>query len=75
MMPNNNWINFPKDPYDGQVFYYPPTEDCFTYIATFQKKLEKDNGLWLLIKIFLNLTRLLLIDRSLPYLEILQPFP
>ena len=43
-MPNNNWINFPENPYDGQVFYYPPTEDTFTYIAP-SKKQEKDNGL------------------------------
>ena len=26
-MPNDKWINFPKNPYDGQIFYYPPTED------------------------------------------------
>ena len=44
MMPNNNWINFPKDPMMDS-FYYPPTEDTFTYIATFKKKQEKDNGL------------------------------
>ena len=37
-MPNDKWINFPKDPYDGQVFYYPPTEDTFTYIAPSKKK-------------------------------------
>ena len=30
-MPNEKWINFPKDPYDGQIFYYPPTEDIFEY--------------------------------------------
>ena len=46
MMPNNNWINFPKDPYDGQVFYYPPTEDCFTYIAPSKKTGE---GQWIMI--------------------------
>ena len=46
MMPNNNWINFPKDPYDGQVFYYPPTEDTFTYIAPSKKIGE---GQWIMI--------------------------
>ncbi len=46
MMPNNNWINFPKDPYEGQVFYYPPTEDTFTYIAP-SKKTGK--GHWIMI--------------------------
>ena len=30
-MPNDKWINFPKNPYDGQIFYYPPTEDIFEY--------------------------------------------
>ena len=28
-MPNDKWIHFPKNPYDGQIFYYPPTEDIF----------------------------------------------
>jgi hypothetical protein len=46
MMPNNNWINFPKNPYDGQVFYYPPTEDTFTYIAPSKKIGE---GQWIMI--------------------------
>ena len=31
MKPDNNWIHFPKNPYDGQIFYYPPTEDIFEY--------------------------------------------
>ena len=26
-MPNDKWIHFPKNPYEGQIFYYPPTED------------------------------------------------
>ena len=46
MMPNNNWINFPKNPYDGQVFYYPDTEDTFTYIAPSKKTAE---GQWIMI--------------------------
>ena len=28
-MPNDKWIHFPKNPYDGQIFYYPPTKDIF----------------------------------------------
>ena len=31
-MTNNKWIHFPKNPYEGQVFYYPATKDTFTYI-------------------------------------------
>ena len=30
-MPNDKWIHFPKNPYEGQIFYYPPTEDIFVY--------------------------------------------
>ena len=47
MMPNNNWgINFPDNPYDGQVFYYPHTKDTFTYIVP---KIKSGTGEWLLI--------------------------
>ena len=31
-MTNNKWIHFPKNPYEGQVFYYPATKDTFTYV-------------------------------------------
>ena len=46
IMPNNNWINFPKNPYEGQIFYYPDTEDTFTYIAPSKKIGE---GQWVMI--------------------------
>jgi len=45
-MPNNNWINFPENPYEGQIFYYPDTEDTFTYIAPSKKTGE---GQWVMI--------------------------
>ena len=32
-MPNDKWIHFPKNPYEGQIFYYPPTEDIFEYVV------------------------------------------
>ena len=33
-MPSNNWgINFPDNPYEGQIFYYPHTQDTFTYVV------------------------------------------
>ena len=33
-MTNNNWgINFPDNPYEGQIFYYPHTQDTFTYVV------------------------------------------
>ena len=31
-MTNDKWIQFPKNPYEGQIFYYPATKDTFTYI-------------------------------------------
>ena len=31
-MTNDKWINFPKNPYEGQIFYYPDTKDTFTYV-------------------------------------------
>tara|TARA_R100001015_G_C4451209_1_gene41306 strand:+ start:329 stop:499 length:171 start_codon:yes stop_codon:yes gene_type:complete len=47
MKTDNNWgINFPKNPYDGQVFYYPHTKDTFTYIVP---KIQSGTGEWLLI--------------------------
>ena len=32
-MPNDKWIHFPKNPYESQIFYYPPTEDIFEYVV------------------------------------------
>ena len=47
MKTNNNWgINFPDNPYEGQVFYYPHTKDTFTYIVP---KIQSGTGEWLLI--------------------------
>ena len=45
-MTNDKWIYFPKNPYEGQVFYYPATKDTFTYVipTNFPEK-----GEWVLI--------------------------
>ena len=43
-MPNDKWIHFPKNPYEGQIFYYPHTKDTFTYIIP-RNEPEMDNGL------------------------------
>ena len=45
-MPNDKWIHFPKKPYDGQIFYYTPTKDTFTYVIP---KNEPEYGQWVLI--------------------------
>ena len=45
-MPNDKWIHFPKNPYEGQVFYYPATKDTFTYIIP---QNPPDDGQWVLI--------------------------
>ena len=53
-MPNNNWgINFPDNPYEGQIFYYPHTQDTFTYIIP---RKEPENGQWVVISydLFMN---------------------
>ena len=52
-MPNNNWIKFPKNPYEGQIFYYPATKDTFTYIIP---KGQSEYGQWVLISynLFMN---------------------
>ena len=42
-MPNDKWIHFPKNPYEGQIFYYPATKDTFTYIIP---KVKPKNGQW-----------------------------
>ena len=42
-MPNDKWIHFPKNPYEGQIFYYPATKDTFTYIIP---KDHPENGQW-----------------------------
>ena len=54
-MPNNKWINFPKNPYDGQIFYYPATKDTFTYVIP---KDHPEYGQWGLISydLFLKFT-------------------
>ena len=58
-MTNNKWIHFPKNPYEGQVFYYPATKDTFTYVIP--KKYPEnvyldDKGEWVLISydLFMN---------------------
>ena len=45
-MPNDKWIHFPKNPYEGQIFYYPHTKDTFTY---FNPRNEPENGQWVMI--------------------------
>ena len=45
-MPNDKWIHFPKNPYEGQVFYYPATKDTFTYVIP---KNYPDKGEWVMI--------------------------
>ena len=45
-MTNNKWIHFPKNPYEGQVFYYPATKDTFTYVIP---RNEPENGQWVMI--------------------------
>ena len=45
-MTNNKWIHFPKNPYEGQVFYYPATKDTFTYVIP---KNYPDKGEWVMI--------------------------
>ena len=45
-MPNDKWIHFPKNPYEGQVFYYPATKDTFTYVIP---KNYPDKGEWVMV--------------------------
>lgn len=45
-MTNHKWIHFPKNPYEGQVFYYPDTKDTFTYVIP---KNFPEKGEWVLI--------------------------
>ena len=45
-MPNDKWIHFPKNPYEGQIFYYPHTKDTFTYVIP---RNEPENGQWVMI--------------------------
>ena len=46
-MPNNNWgINFPDNPYEGQIFYYPHTQDTFTYVVP---KNQSGTGQWVMV--------------------------
>ena len=55
-MTNNKWIDFPKNPYEGQVFNYPATKDTFTYVIP---KNYPDKGEWVLISynLFMNFTK------------------
>ena len=55
-MPNDKWIHFPKNPYEGQIFYYPATKDTFTYIIP---KDHPNDGQWVLISydLFMNFTK------------------
>ena len=52
-MTNNKWIHFPKNPYEGQIFYYPATKDTFTYIIP---KNHPEDGQWVVISydLFMN---------------------
>ena len=44
MKKTNNWgINFPDNPYEGQIFYYPHTQDTFTYVVP---KNQSGSGEW-----------------------------
>ena len=46
-MTNNNWgINFPDNPYEGQIFYYPRTQDTFTYVIP---KNQSGSGEWVMV--------------------------
>ena len=45
-MTNNKWIHFPKNPYEGQIFYYPATKDTFTYVIP---ENYPDKGEWVMI--------------------------
>ena len=46
-MPNNKWgINFPDNPYEGQIFYYPRTQDTFTYVIP---KNQSGSGQWVMV--------------------------
>ena len=42
-MPNDKWIHFPKNPYGGQVFYYPATKEIQTYNYLKQEE-EQENA-------------------------------
>jgi len=55
-MPNDKWIHFPKNPYEGQIFYYPATKDTFTYIIP---KNQPEYGQWVAISydLFMKFTR------------------
>ena len=55
-MPNDKWIHFPKNPYEGQIFYYPHTKDTFTYIIP---KGQSEYGQWVVISydLFMKFTR------------------
>ena len=42
MKKNNNWgINFPDNPYEGQIFYYPHTQDTFTYVVPITNQVQR----------------------------------
>ena len=45
-MTNNKWINFPENPYEGQIFYYPHTQDTFTYVVP---KNQSGSGEWVMV--------------------------
>ena len=47
MKKTNNWgINFPDNPYEGQIFYYPHTQDTFTYVVP---KNQSGLGEWVMV--------------------------
>ena len=45
-MTNDKWIQFPKNPYEGQIFYYPATKDTFTYVVP---KNQSGTGTWVMV--------------------------
>ena len=47
MMPNNNWINFPKDPYDGLSFLLTLLQKIHLHISLLTKK--RGQGQWIMI--------------------------
>ena len=45
-MTNDKWIQFPKNPYEGQICYCPDTKDTFTYVIP---KNYPDKGEWVMV--------------------------
>ena len=72
MKTTNNWgINFPDNPYEGQIFYYPHTQDTFTYVVPKKPIRFRRVDYGYLSGLYFKPQQ---INLSLPYLEILLPF-